>query len=91
MNESENTDKDEFENILVLNDIVEADLMENLLSEEGFTFYVRPWRDVSFSGICTERKGFGWLMGRKEDDEKIRQIYNDRIGPAKQTIDSADT
>jgi hypothetical protein len=83
MNKSENTDntdKEAFENILVLNDIVEAGLMENLLSEEGLSFYVRPWRDVSFSGICTDRKGYGWLMGRTEDEEKIRTIYTERIG-----------
>jgi hypothetical protein len=80
MNKSEDTDKDAFENILILADIIEADLMEKLLTEEGLAFYIRPWRDVSFSGICTERKGFGWLMGRTEDEEKIRTIYAERIG-----------
>ena len=79
MKDLENIDKEEFENILVLGDIVEADLMEKLLTEEGLSFYIRPWRDVSFEGMFDEQKGFGWLMGRKADEEKIRKIYNDRI------------
>ncbi len=73
------TDKEQFENILVLTDIVEADLMEKLLSEENLPFYIRPWRDVNFDGMFAEQKGFGWLMGRKADEEKIRTIYAERI------------
>jgi len=80
MNKSENIDKAEFENILVLVDIVEADLMEKLLTEEGLPFYIRPWRDVSFDGMFVEQKGFGWLMGMTADEEKIRTIYAERIG-----------
>ena len=80
MNESNKADNEEFENILVLTDIIEADLMEKLLNDEGLSFYIRPWRDVNFDGMFAEQKGFGWLMGRKADEEKIRKIYSDRIG-----------
>ena len=74
------SDKEEYENILVLTDIIEADLMEKFLTEEGLSFYIRPWRDVNFDGMFVEQKGFGWLMGRTTDEEKIRTIYKDLIG-----------
>ncbi|RKX71638.1 MAG: hypothetical protein DRP60_14805 [Spirochaetes bacterium] len=74
------TDNEQFENILVLTDIVEADLMEKLLSEEDLPFYIRPWRDVNFDGIFAEQKGFGWLMGRIADEKQIRTIFDERIG-----------
>ena len=80
MNESKKADNEEFENILILTDIIESDLMEKLLNDEGLSFYIRPWRDVNFDGMFVEQKGFGWLMGRKADEEKIRKIYSDRIG-----------
>lgn len=73
------SDKEEYENILVLADIIEADLMEKLLTEEGLSFYIRPWRDVNFDGMFVEQKGFGRLMGRTTDEEKIRTIYRDLI------------
>ena len=73
------SDKEDFENILVLADIIEADLMEKLLTDAGLSFYIRPWRDVNFDGIFVEQKGFGWLMGRTADEEIIRTIYSDRI------------
>jgi hypothetical protein len=74
-----NRDTEEYENVLVLHNLVEADLMEKLLKEEDIPFYVRPWHDVNFDGIYAEQKGYGWLMGRKADEEKIKAIYRDRI------------
>lgn len=78
-------DREEFENVLILADIVEADLMEKLLTEEGLSFYIRPWRDVNFDGMFVEQKGFGWLMGRTADEEKIRRIYSERINSKEPT------
>ncbi len=69
------SDKEGYENILVLADIVEADLMEKLLTEEGLSFYIRPWRDVNFDGMFVEQKGFGWLMGRIADEKQIQTIF----------------
>jgi hypothetical protein len=74
------SDKEGYENILVLADIIEADLMEKLLTEEGLSFYIRPWRDVNFDGMFVEQKGFGWLMGRIADEKQIRTIFDERIG-----------
>jgi len=72
-------DDEEYENILILANMVEADLMERLLSEQDIPYYIRPWQDVSFDGIFVERKGYGWLMGRRADENIIRTIYKDRI------------
>ncbi len=76
MNES---DREEYENILILRNVVEANLMEQLLKEENLTFYIRPWHDVNYDGVFVNQKGYGWLMGRTEDEGKIRSIYEDRI------------
>jgi hypothetical protein len=72
-------DNEEYENILVLSNLVEADLMDRLLFEADIPFYVRPWHDISFDGVFVEQNGYGWLMGRRADREKILTIYNDRI------------
>lgn len=76
MNES---DSEEYENILILADVVEADLMDKLLKDEKLSFYIRPWRDINFDGMFVEQKGYGWLMGRRADEKKIRTIYSERI------------
>ncbi len=73
------TDKEDFENILILRNLVEADLMRSLLEEEGLTFFIRDWNDVSYSGVFVDQKGYGWLVGRKEDKEEILSIYEDCI------------
>lgn len=72
-------DKEDYENILVLADIVEADLMEQLLKDEEIPFYVRPWRDINFDGVFEMQKGFGWLIGRSADKERINTIYTDNF------------
>ena len=74
-----NSDTEEYENVLVLRNLVEADLMEKILKEMDIPFYVRPWHDVNFDGIFAEQKGYGWLMGRKADEDTIKAIYHDRI------------
>ena len=76
----EENDREEYENVLVLENIVEANLMESLLNDEGISFYIREWKDVNFDGVWTEQKGYGWLMGRKADENRIRKIYTDRVG-----------
>jgi hypothetical protein len=75
-------DQDEYENILLLDNIVEANLMESLLQEAEISFYIRPWQDASFDGIWTEQKGWGWVVGRKEDEKAIVEIYRDRVKTA---------
>jgi hypothetical protein len=75
-------DNEEYENILVLANLVEADLMEKVLTEEGIPFYIRPWHDINFDGIFAEQKGYGWLMGRRADEELVRRVYTDRISAA---------
>ena len=72
-------DRDEYENILLLDNIVEANLLESLLQEAGIPFYIRPWQDASFDGIWTEQKGWGWVLGRKEDEAAILTIYRERV------------
>lgn len=72
-------DRDEYENILLLDNIVEANLMESLLKESGIPFYIRPWQDASFDGIWTDQKGWGWVVGRKDDEGKIIEIYQNRV------------
>jgi len=72
-------DQEQYESILVLNNMVEADLMERLLNEAGLPFFIREWHDVNYDGIWVEQKGWGWVMGRTADEEAIRAIYRDRI------------
>lgn len=83
----EDTDKAEYENILILENMIEADLMSKLLEEEGIPFFIREWHDVSYDGIFVEEKGWGWLMGRKADEEKVRQIYETRTQSDSQTAE----
>ena len=73
-------DREEYENVLILRNVVEADLMARLLEEAGITFFIRDWHDVNYDGVFVNQKGYGWLMGRKADEERIRSIYADRIG-----------
>ncbi len=76
----EEIDREKYENVLVLANLVEANLMESLLKDEDIPFYVREWKDINFDGVWTDQKGYGWLMGRKADEERIRRIYTERVG-----------
>lgn len=72
-------DKEEYEAVQTLANLVEANLMEQLLTEEEIPFFIREWHDVNDEGIWIDEKGWGWILGRKADEEKIRTLYRERI------------
>jgi len=76
----ERSDNGEYETVQVLGNMIEANLMEKLLDEEDISYFIREWHDVNYDGIWVEQKGWGWILGRREDEERIRSIYRERIG-----------
>ncbi len=73
------TDNEEYEAVQVLQNLVEANLMEQLLNEEDIPFFIREWHDVNTEGSWIEKEGWGWILGRKIDEERIRTLYSERI------------
>jgi hypothetical protein len=67
---------DNFENILTLNTIVEASIMQELLEEEGIPFYIRENKDIRIDGLCSDQKGYAALIAGIENAEKIKQLYS---------------
>ena len=76
MDAKENT---EYEQIIVLANLIEANLMEALLKDSGLPFYLREWTDVNYGEIFSEQKGWGWVMGRSEDKDAIQTLYNQGV------------
>ena len=72
-------DLEEYEAVQALANLVEADLMEKLLTEANIPFFIREWHDVNDDGIWVEQNGWGWVLGRKVDEERIRTMYRERI------------
>ena len=68
---------DEFKKILVLENEIEARLLESVLKERNIPHRVRSYHDSAYDGIFQAQKGWGVVMAPPEYEEEIRSIYDD--------------
>ena len=64
-------------NILTLNNLVEANLLESILTEKGIPHYIRSYHDPAYDGIWQEQKGWGHVEAPGEYEQTILDIYKD--------------
>ncbi|MFP4660999.1 MAG: hypothetical protein ACLFPF_02310 [Halanaerobiales bacterium] len=65
-----------YEKVLVLNNQIEADIMEDILKERGIPHLMITYHDIAYDGIF-QIGGWGHVEARDDDHQEIREIYQE--------------
>jgi len=68
---------EEFEKILVLENEIEARLLDSVLNERNIPHRIRSYYDSAYDGIFQTQKGWGVVLAPPEYEEEILSIYED--------------
>ncbi len=61
--------------ILVLNNEIEANLIDGLLNEKNIPHLIRSFHDSAMDGLWQMQSGWGHLMAPEEFRDEILKIY----------------
>jgi hypothetical protein len=61
--------------ILILDNIMEAIIMEDKLREKKIPFVIQTYHDEAYDGIFTLHKGWGYIEADAKYQEEIISIY----------------
>jgi hypothetical protein len=62
--------------ILVLNNAIEANLLDGLLNERSIPHVIRSYHDSAYDGLFQFHSGWGQLDAPEKFREEILKIYN---------------
>jgi hypothetical protein len=62
--------------ILILNNGIEANLLEGLLNERNIPHVIRSYHDSAYDGLFQVQSGWGQLDAPEKFREEILEIYN---------------
>lgn len=65
------------EKILILNNQVEAKLLEGILTERGIPHLIRTYHDSAYDGLWQAQAGWGHVEAPGEFREEILKIYSE--------------
>ena len=65
------------EKILILNNQVEAKLLEGILTERGIPHLIRTYHDSAYDGLWQAQAGWGHVEAPAEFREEIIKIYSE--------------
>jgi len=68
---------EKYENILILDNDIEANLLASILEERGIPHVIKPHHDSVFSGIFEPQFGWGQLDAPAAYRDEVLEIYND--------------
>ena len=66
-----------FKKILILENEIEAQLMDSVLEERNIPHRIRSYHDSAYDGIYQTQKGWGAVLAPSEFEEEILAIYQD--------------
>ena len=69
-----------FKKILVLNNEVEAQLLDAVLEEQEIPHLMRTYHDRAYDGLWQQQQGWGHVEAPEEFKERILSIYQDLRG-----------
>ena len=70
-------DKHEFINIAILENIIEAQLIDSILNEQNIPHMVRSFYDTAYDGLFQFKMGWGELCAPLTYKQEIIDILND--------------
>ncbi len=68
---------DGFRKVLVLDNEIEARLLDSILTERGIPHRLKSYHDTAYDGIFQAQKGWGHVEAPPEFAEEIRAIYRE--------------
>jgi hypothetical protein len=68
---------EEFKKILILENEIEARLLDSVLNERNIPHRIRSYYDSAYDGIYQAQKGWGVVMAPPAYKEEILSIYVD--------------
>jgi hypothetical protein len=68
---------DEFKKIAVLENMVEAQVLDSMLSEQEIPHLMRTYHDSAYDGVFQMSKGWGHVEALEEHSEEILAILQD--------------
>ncbi|MCX5719086.1 MAG: hypothetical protein NT055_03815 [Nitrospirae bacterium] len=63
--------------ILILNNAIEASLLDGLLKERDIPHVIRSYHDSAYDGLWQIQSGWGQLDAPEEYKDEILMIYNE--------------
>ena len=63
--------------VLVLDNEIQAQLMEGILTERDIPHFIRSYDDLAYGGIFQSQKGFGQLEAPESFHDEVRTIFDD--------------
>lgn len=68
---------DQFNKILILENEIEAALLDSILTERDIPHRIQSYHDSAYDGIYQAQKGWGVVMAPEAFKEVIMSIYQD--------------
>jgi len=69
--------KQNFENIAVLENIIEAQFIEPVLIEQNIPYRIQSYHDTAYNGLFQFQMGWGVVFAPLEHKQEIIDILND--------------
>ncbi len=66
---------EEFKKVLILNNEIEAQLLDSILTEREIPHLIRSYHDSAYNGIYQAQKGWGRVDAPEEFREEIIEIH----------------
>lgn len=67
----------EYSKVIILNNEIEANLMEEILKEKQIPHLMRSYHSEIYDGLFQLNKGWGHIEAEQEYHDEIKSIYND--------------
>jgi len=71
------TNEQEFIDIAILDNIIEAQLVESILNEQNIPHFIRSFHDTAYDGLFQVQMGWGKLCAPLSYKQEIIEILND--------------
>ncbi len=71
------TDEQELIDIAILDNIIEAQLVESILNEQNIPHFIRSFHDTAYDGLFQVQMGWGKLCAPLSYKQEIIEILND--------------
>ena len=72
----------EFINIAILDNVIEAQLIESILNEQNIPHRIRSFHDTAYDGLFQVQMGWGELCAPVSQKQKIIEILNNIRSPS---------
>ena len=67
----------EFTRVALLENMVEAQLMESILQERDIPYRIRSFHDTAYDGLFQVQKGWGELHAPEAFEKEVKEIFDD--------------